>query len=138
MKISPTVIFQKLCFQSKILCRLSYQWTLGFIRSFSRFWGLSVKISPTERSWNESIVSENMITYRYQWFFVFIAILSVKIVLSPAVSMCENRDLERKAHVILNVSWNFHRKKGYISKILRFEGFRGHPILDSLELKWFE
>ena len=66
MKISPTEIFQKLCFQSKILYRLSYQWILGFINMFSQFRGLSIKNHPPRGYENEAILSENMITYRYQ------------------------------------------------------------------------
>ena len=61
MKISPTEIFQKLCFQLKILYRLSYQWILGLISSFSLFLGLSVKNHPPRGYENEVILSENMI-----------------------------------------------------------------------------
>ena len=63
----------------------SYQWILGFISSFSRFWGLSVQISPTERLWKRS----NFIREIEYISLSVIFILSVKIVLSPAVSKCE-------------------------------------------------
>ena len=126
VKKSPTEICQKLCFQSKILYRISFQWILGFISSFPQLRGLSVKYHPPRGYENEAILSENMMKYRYQW--LFIVILLVKIVLSPAVSKSKkNRYLQQKAHVILSIPRNFHRKNGYVSEILRFEGFRGHP-----------
>ena len=63
MKISPTEILQNYVFYQKFEYRLSYnllsyKWILGFISSFSRIWGLSVKISPTERSWERSNYSK--------------------------------------------------------------------------------
>ena len=101
--------FEKL-FLINSLYRLSYQWILGFFSSFSRFWGLSVKISPTGRLWKLGNLSGNMVTYRYQWFFIVITILSLKIVLSSAVRK-KNRYLELKAYVILSTYWNFQGKK---------------------------
>ena len=64
-----------------------------------------------------------MITYRHQWFFINITILSVKIFPYPAVSKCENRYLERKAHVIFRIfifQDIFIEKNGYVFERLRF------------------
>ena len=52
-----------------------------------------------------------MIIYRYQWFFIFNTILSVKIVLSPAVSKREKayRRVNKTLWIwiqVLNELWN--------------------------------
>ena len=52
-----------------------------------------------------------MSTYCYQWFFIVINILSIKIAYLPLWVSAKNWYLERKAHVIMSISWNFHRKK---------------------------
>ena len=103
--------FWKFCFQSKILKRLSYQWTLGFISNFSRFWGLSVKIKPTERLWQRSHVikeydniSLSVIFHRYHY------LISKNRPISRCEQVRKNRYHERKAHVTLSMYWNFHRK----------------------------
>ena len=117
--------FEKL-FLINYLYRLSYQWILGFFSSFSRFWGLSVKISPTGRLWKLGNLSGNMVTYRYQWFFIVITILSLKIVLSSAV-----RKKFDTSSLKLMLFWVrteiFKEKKRLVFKILRFERFGGHP-----------
>ena len=46
---------------------------------------------------NQAILSKNMITYPYQWFFIVITISSVKIVLSPAV--IENKKIFKKIFI---------------------------------------
>ena len=130
MKISPTEIFQQLCFQLEILYRLSYQWILGFICSFSGFWGLSVKKSPTERLWKRSNVIREYGNISLSLIFIVITILLVKNVLSPAVSKCEKIDICHFVYILKLSS----RKIGYVFEILRFEGFCGHPIRKFLEV----
>ena len=86
------------------------------------------------------MLSENMVTYRYQWFFIVISILSVKNVRSPAVSKCGKIETSSvkpmwQAHVILCKSWNFHREKSdMFSRYFEIEGFCGHPIWKFLEV----
>ena len=61
-----------------------------------------------------------------------ITILSVKKILSPAVSKCEKIDtLSVKPISFLMYPEIFIEKIEYVSEILRFEGLRGHPIIGS-------
>ena len=123
--MSPTEIFQKLGCRLKILYPLSYQWICGFISSFSQFWGLSVKVSPTERLRKRrnffreyDNISLSLIFHRYHY-------LISKNVLSPAVSKCRKTSVNFMAFLLYPEI--FIEKIGCVPEILQFEGFRGHP-----------